>query len=399
MALFSSDQSFEALDQRLIAPLYGKAPLEIVSGQGSYLWDRSGNRYLDFVTGIAVNALGNCHPALVEAFERQLRKTIHLSNLYPNLPQIELAEKLIRVTGFDKAFFCNSGTEANEGAIKFARKYFNRKGEKDRTEIVTFYNSFHGRTFGALSATGQPALREGFGAMPSGFIHVEWNNVQDLKSVVNEKTCAIMLEPVAAEGGILTPSPEMVKTIYQLREKFGCLVIVDEIQTGVGRLGSFCGASHYQIPADIATFAKAIGAGLPLGVVLMGEKVANSLQPGDHGTTFGGNPVACAGGLALVNIVSQKEFLESVQKRSAEFKAGLAELIRRFDFLGEIRGEGLLLGVTSEKPVAEIIAAARKEKLLVHRAGANVVRFLPPLNVSADEISEALEKMNQAFLS
>ncbi|MDR1760376.1 MAG: acetylornithine/succinylornithine family transaminase [Fibrobacter sp.] len=397
MAPFSINESFGAQDQKVIAPLYAKANLDFVSGKGSYLFDREGNKYLDFISGIATNALGHCHPVLVEAFKNQLEKLIHLSNLFPNYPQIEFAEKLLTVTGFDKAFFCNSGTEANEGAIKFARKYFNRKGEKDRTQIVTFYNSFHGRTFGALSATGQPALREGFGDMPAGFTHVEWNDTEALKAKVNEKTCAIMLEPLAAEGGILTPSAEMIKTIAELREKFGCLVITDEIQTGVGRLGTFCGAAFYGIPADIATFAKAIGAGLPLGAVLMKQLIADELRAGDHGTTFGGNPVACTGGLALVNIVSEPAFLENVKARSAELKAGIAELIRKFGFLGEARGEGLLLGFTSERPVSEILAKAREEKLLVHRAGTNTVRFLPPLNVSSAEIGEALKKMNKAL--
>jgi acetylornithine/succinyldiaminopimelate/putrescine aminotransferase len=235
----SSNKKLLDQDKALIAPLYGKADIDIVAGKGSYLVDANGKKYLDFVAGIAVNVLGHCNKMLVHAMQDQMEKFVHLSNLYPNSPQIQLARKLLEVTKFDKAFFCNSGTEANEGAIKMARKYFNRTGESDRVQIVTFVNSFHGRTFGALAATGQPALREGFGSIPGDFIHVPWNDVDALKQVVNKKTCAIMLEPLAAEGGVMTLSDAMVNTINTLRAQFGCLVIVDEIQTGVGRMGFF----------------------------------------------------------------------------------------------------------------------------------------------------------------
>lgn len=396
MEQFCNNSCFEE-DKKCIAPLYGKASVDFVKGKGSYLFDAEGNKYLDFVSGIAVNALGHAHPAVVKAIQEQAAKFTHVSNLYPNENQIHLARKLLANSDFDKAFFCNSGTEANEAAIKFARKYFNRNGQPDRTKIVTFFNSFHGRTFGALSATGQPSLREGFGSMPGDFVHVSWNDVDALKAVVNESTCAIMLEPLVAEGGVMTISSEMVTTVNGLREKFGCLVIADEIQTGMGRLGTFLGSEFYGLKADIASLAKALGAGLPLGATLMSQKIADSLKPGDHGTTFGGNPVACAAGLAVVNEITKPLFLESVKERSKEMKAGLTMLASKYSFLGEIRGEGLLLGVCSEKPVADIITLARAEGLLILRAGANVLRFLPPLNVSAAEIEEALQKMDKVL--
>lgn len=393
----SSNNKLLAQDKDLIAPLYGKPDIDLVEGKGSYLFDVHGKKYLDFVSGIAVNALGQCHPAIVKAMQDQIGKFSHLSNLYPNYPQINLAKKMLEITKFDKAFFCNSGTEANEGAIKMARKYFSRKGETDRVQIVTFVNSFHGRTFGALAATGQPLLREGFGSMPGDFVHIPWNDVDALKQNVNAKTCAIMLEPLAAEGGVMTLSDAMATTINALRAEFGCLVIVDEIQTGIGRLGTFLGIEFYGLEADLVTFAKSIGAGLPLGAVLMRQAIADQLRAGDHGTTFGGNPVACAGGLALVDIVSEPAFLESVRARSMELKKGLNALIAKYSFLGTVRGEGLLLGVTTEKPVAEIIAAARAEGLLIHRAGANVMRLLPPLNVSREEVREALTLLDYAL--
>lgn len=390
---------FKDADSQLLAPLYGKADLNFVSGKGSYLEDASGKRYLDFVSGIAVNALGHCHPSVVAAVSQQMESFIHVSNLYPNKPQLLLAEKILKVSHFDKAFFCNSGTEANEGAIKFARKYFNRNGKPERQKIVTFLNSFHGRTFAALSATGQPALREGFGPMPGEFEHVVWNDVEALKQAVSESTCAIMLEPLAAEGGVMTISEEMVKTINALREKFGCLVIADEVQTGVGRLGTFLGSEKCGLNVDIASMAKSVGGGLPLGMVLMTEKVANALRPGDHGTTFGGNPLACAAGLAVVNEVTSAGFLESVSERSKELKAGLAKLAEKYSFLGNVHGDGLLLGIETEKPVAELIARARENGLLVHRAGANVLRLLPPLNVSKEEVEEALSILDKVCSS
>jgi predicted acetylornithine/succinylornithine family transaminase len=388
--------NFKETDAEFLAPLYGKGDLNLVAGLGTYLQDASGKRYLDFVSGIAVNALGHCHPSVVAAIRRQTEDFIHISNLYPNKPQLELAKRIVEVSDYSKVFFCNSGTEANEGAIKFARKFFNRNGKPEKQKIVTFLNSFHGRTFAALSATGQPALREGFGPMPGEFEHVVWNDTEALKQVVNENTCAIMLEPLAAEGGVMTISEEMVKTINELREKFNCLVIADEVQTGVGRLGTFLGVKKYSLHADLVSLAKGIGGGLPLGMVLMTEQVASALRPGDHGTTFGGNPLACAAGLAVVNEVTTPGFMENVILRSEELKAGLAKLAEKYSFLGNVHGDGLLLGIETEKPVAELIATARENGLLVHRAGANVLRLLPPLNVSKSEVEDALSILDKA---
>lgn len=386
-------------DASLIAPLYGKPDVDFVEGKGSFLFDAEGNRYLDFVAGIAVNSLGHRNEGVLRAIREQSERFIHLSNLYPNFPQICLAEKLLSLTKFDKAFFCNSGTEANEGCIKFARKYFYRKGEPNRQKIVTFVNSFHGRTFAALSATGQPSIREGFGDMPGDFVHVPWNDVDALVSEVDENTCAIMLESLAAEGGVMTLSEKMVETVHALREKFGCLVIVDEVQAGMGRLGTFLGCERYGLRPDLVSLAKALGGGLPLGAVLLRQKIADELRPGDHGTTFGGNPVACAAGLSVVEQISAPGFLENVRARSAQLREGLGKIVAKFRFLENVRGEGLLLGISmsAEKPVGELIAAARSEGLLVLSAKGNVVRLLPPLNVSETECAEALEKLEKAF--
>lgn len=386
-------------DAAVIAPLYGKPDVDFVEGSGSYLFDAEGRKYLDFVAGIAVNSLGHRNKGILDAISEQANRFIHLSNLYPNYPQIHLAEKLLELTKFDKAFFCNSGTEANEGCIKFARKYFYRKGEANRQKIVTFVNSFHGRTFAALSATGQPSIREGFGDMPGDFVHVPWNDVEALNAEVDENTCAIMLESLAAEGGVMTLSSEMVEAVHALREKFGCLVIVDEVQAGMGRLGTFLGSEKHGLVPDLVSLAKALGGGLPLGAVLLRKKIADELHPGDHGTTFGGNPVACAAGLSVVEQISASGFLENVRVRSAQLVEGLSKIVAKFDFLENVRGEGLLLGISmrAEKPVSDLIAAARAEGLLVLSAKGNVVRLLPPLNVSEAECAEALEKLEKAF--
>ena len=391
--------SFFEQDKQIIAPLYGKADIEIVKGEGSYLIDSKGDKYLDFVAGIAVNALGHQNKAIKDAVAKQMDCFNHISNLYVNMPQVELGKKLLEITGFDKAFFCNSGTEANEGAIKFARKYFDRKGEANRQKIITFVNSFHGRTFAALSATGQPALRQGFGNMPGDFVHVAWNDCAALKAEVNKDTCAIMLESLAAEGGVMTLSKEMVETINSLQKEFGVLVIVDEVQAGCGRLGTFLGFEKYGLNPDLVSLAKGIGGGLPLGAVLLRQKIADELKAGDHGTTFGGNPIACAAGLAVVNQVVDPALLKNVAERSAQIRAALADIKAKYSAIKEIRGEGLIVGLALDEtlPVGNVVAAARSEKLMVLSAKGNVLRMLPPLNVSAAEVDEAMSKLAATF--
>lgn len=391
--------SFLNEDKQVIAPLYGKVDIDFVKGEGSYLIDAQGNKYLDFVAGIAVNALGHQNEGIKKAVIDQMNSFNHISNLYPNYPQIELAKLLLKVTGFDKAFFCNSGTEANEGAIKFARKYFNRKGENNRQKIITFVNSFHGRTFAALSATGQPAIREGFGSMPGDFVHVPWNDCAALKAEVNKDTCAIMFESLAAEGGVMTLSKEMVETVNSLQKEFGILVIIDEVQAGLGRLGTFLGFEKYGLKPDLATLAKGIGGGLPLGAVLLRQHIADELKAGDHGTTFGGNPIACAVGASVVKQIVEGNLMKNVEERSAQIRAGLAKFAEQYKFIKEIRGEGLIVGIAlaDEMPVGNVITAAREEKLMVLSAKGNVLRMLPPLNVSAAEVDEALEKLGKAF--
>jgi len=384
-------------DSKIIASTYAKANVDFTHGKGALLFDSKGKKYLDFASGISVNALGHSHPAIKKAIREQSEKFLHISNLFPNLPQIKLAEKMLSLTKFNKAFFCNSGTEANEAAIKFARKYFYSKGEKERIEIITFVNGFHGRTYGALAATGQEKIKEGFGPMLTGFKHVEWDNVEELQKAVGKHTAAIMLEPIVAEGGVLMPSKKFIDTINKLKKQSGCLVIADEIQVGFGRCGAISCSELFGINADIATWAKALGGGLPLGLTLMKAEIAGCLKPGDHGTTFGGNPVACAAGLAVLEIISKPKFLANVRERSEQLKGGLEALAKKYPYLGKVRGCGLLLGVECEKPVADVLAACRGQGLIILRAGTNVLRFLPPLIVTKAEVKEALKKLDTVF--
>lgn len=388
-------------DQNLIAPTYGKIPLAFVKGEGSWLWDAEGRQYLDFGSGIAVNALGHAHPALLAAVQEQMACYMHLSNLFPNAAQLAAAQIILKLTGMDqkqgRVFFCNSGTEANEGALKFARKYFARQDQPQRTQVITFEKSFHGRTYGALSATGQPALQQGFGPMPQGFVHVPWNDVNALQQAVHSQTCAIMLEPIAAEGGILKVSPQMTEAIVELKKQWGLLVIVDEVQVGWGRCGSITGTQRYGLPADLMTFSKALGGGLPLGAVAMSGEVASWLRPGDHGSTFGGNPVACAAAKAFLQEISQPGFLAQIQKTSEHLEQGLRTLMNSFSFLTEWRGDGLIQGLVCEKPLPDVMKACREQGLIVLRAGTNVLRFLPPLNISLEEVDEALLRLEKAL--
>jgi len=393
--------NFHEQDCKIIAPTYAKANVDFTHGKGALLFDSKGKEYLDFASGISVNALGHSHPAIKKAIREQSEKFSHISNLFPNLPQIKLAQKMLSLTKFGKengkAFFCNSGTEANEAAIKFVRKYFFSKGEKERVEIITFEKGFHGRTYGALAATGQEKLKEGFGPMPSGFKCVEWDNAEELQKAACKNTAAIMLEPVIAEGGILMPSKKFIETINQLKKQSGCLVITDEIQIGFGRCGAISCSELFGINADITTWAKSLGGGLPLGMVLMSAKIAECLKPGDHGTTFGGNPIACAAGLAVLEIISKPKILSNVKERSLQLKNGFEALAKKHPCLGKVRGSGLLLGIECKKPVADVIAACREQGLLILRAGTDVLRFLPPLIVTKAQVNEALKKFEFAI--
>jgi predicted acetylornithine/succinylornithine family transaminase len=398
MAPLSPDSLFHQQDSERMLNNYGRLPLDFVRGKGSWLYNSDGASFLDFTSGIAVNALGHSPDEVVSAIYKQAQSFIHISNVFPIKPQLDLAELLLNHTKFEKAFFCNSGTEANEAAIKFARKYFSKLGD-NRTEIISFKNSFHGRTYGGLAATGQDKLKEGFGPMLEGFHIINFNDCDELRAAASKKTAAIILEPLQAEGGINLASKDFIKALHEVREKTNCLIIADEIQTGLGRLGYFLGSELIGLQPDLLTLAKPLGGGLPLGCVLLKNQQASYISPGDHGSTFGGNPVSCAAGIAVINKITEDGFLNSVQKKSDMLKTGLQALAQKFSEPLPIRGAGLLLGVQTRIPVAEFMKAARSLNLLVLRAGVDVIRLLPPLTVTEEEIKQALDILDQVWSS
>jgi len=375
---------------------YARLPLTLVRGEGSYVFDDNGNKYLDFVAGIAVNTLGHAHPAMVNALHAQTQQMLHCSNLYHIPQQVKLAEKLTELSGLDQAFFCNSGAEANEAAIKLARKFF-YDADSNRRTIITATNSFHGRTLSTLTATGQDKVKVGFEPLPPGFIHVPLNDLDALRAAIDDKTAAILLEPLQGEGGVNLATAKYLQGVRKLCDEHGILLMLDEVQTGIGRTGTMFACEHATVQPDIITLAKGLGGGMPIGVMLASEKVATSFSPGTHGSTFGGNPLSCTAALTVLQAIEDEDLLNNVKARSEQLQQGLTILINRFDCLKALRGQGLLLGLLCSCEVAPLINLCRQHGLLVLPAGTHVLRMLPALNVSAAEVSEALEKLETSL--
>jgi len=379
-----------------LAPNYGRFPITLVKGQGARLWDDAGKSYLDFVSGIAVNTLGHAHPAMVKTISEQAATMLHCSNLYFNPQQNELAKQLVELSGLDKVFFCNSGAEANEAAIKIVRKYFHDQGKQKYT-IITATQSFHGRTMQTIAATGQDKVKEGFAPLPQGFKHVPLNDIDALEQAIDDTTAAIMLEPLQGEGGVNLATVEYLKAVRALCNDKGILLIFDEIQTGIGRCGAMFAFQKAGISPDILTLAKGLGGGIPIGAMMASENVAPSLSAGSHGTTFGGNPMSCAVALTILDVIEQENILENVKQRSEQLRAGLQKLVVTYPFFSEVRGDGLLLGLACDKEVMPMIHACREYGLLVLAAGPHVMRFLPALNITEDEVAEGLALLNKSL--
>lgn len=360
------------------------------------MWDDQGKSYLDFVAGIAVNALGHAHPAMVKTISEQAATMLHCSNLYFIPQQTKLANRLAALSGLDKVFFCNSGAEANEAAIKIIRKYFCDQGSPRRT-IITATQSFHGRTMQTLAATGQDKVKAGFDPLPTGFLHVPLNDIEALKAAIDDNTAAIMLEPVQGEGGVNHTITAYLNEVRALCDAHGLLLAFDEIQTGIGRCGKMFGFEISGVQPDILTLAKGLGGGVPIGAMLASDTIAPALSAGSHGTTFGGNPMSCAVANTILDVIEEEGILVNVQQRSIQLKAGLQQLVDKYDFLSEVRGSGLLLGLASTIEVMPIINACRENGLLVLGAGPNVLRLLPALNITAVEVTEALELLEQSI--
>lgn len=384
--------------------VYGPRDLTIVRGEGSYVWDDAGRRYLDCVSGVAVNALGHGNAAVRDAIVAQAGRFLHAGNLYVLPSQRDLAARLRELSGFDAVFFSNSGTESNEGAIKFARRFFDAAGKPERHEIVSFTGSFHGRTYAAMAATGQDKIRKGFGPLPPGFVHVPANDVAALKAAVGPNTAAVIYEPVQAEGGVVNMEPDTAEALREIQAQ-GVLLIADEIQTGLWRTGTFLGSEALGLAPDLVTLAKPLGGGLPLGAVLLRGKVAAAVKAGDHGSTFGGNPVACAVGLAVLSALSDPAFQKDYQERIALFRGELSALVSRKQKagipVGALRGRGFLAGMRWQGDGGDVSALQkrlREKGVLAHRAGADVLRLLPPLTFGREEIAELLNALDAVLV-
>lgn len=378
-----------AITDKFIAKTYARTPLALVKGRGLKVWDADGKEYLDFLAGIAVNSFGHCHPAIVKAIKQQAQTLMHVSNLYHMQPQSELARELCRNSFADRVFFCNSGAEANEAAIKLARRYgLEKLGGK--YEIISTHNSFHGRTLATLTATGQEKVRAGYDPLPAGFRQVPYNKLDAMEAAIDEKkTVAILIEPIQAEGGVNVPNETYMLGLREICDQRRILLIFDEVQTGMGRTGKLFGYENFGVKPDIMTLAKALGGGLPLGAMLAREDVANSFGPGSHASTFGGNPVACAAGLAVMQLLKSGALKNCVQM-GKYFVKGLEALKKKFPFIRDIRGKGLLIGVELDMDGSKIAEACMQEGLLMNCTAAKVLRFVPPLTIKKIEIDRGL---------
>lgn len=381
-----------------VAATYGRYPMVAASGKGCWLTDIDGKRYLDFLAGVAVNNLGHCHPKVVAAIQQQAEKLLHCSNFYHIPQQIELAELLCEHSFGDRVFFCNSGAEANEAALKLVRKYSIETYGPERTEIITASASFHGRTIGGISATGQDKVRHGFGPVVPGFSYVPFGDIDALGAATTARSCAIMLEPVQGEGGVNVPPSGYLQAVRELCDKQELLLIFDEVQVGCGRTGSLFAYQHDAVEPDVMTLAKALAGGAPIGAMIAKEKYAAALGPGTHGSTFGGNPLMAAAALAALKVLLEDDILENCVSMGNYLRQQLEALQEKYDFIVEVRGRGLMLGMELNIEGSEMVKTALERGLLINCTVGKVLRFVPPLTVNRDEIDQMLEILNGIFV-
>jgi acetylornithine aminotransferase len=382
---------------RVMANTYKRFPVVFERGRGCTLWDTAGGQYTDFVAGIAVCNLGHASPEISKALARQADKLFHVSNLFYTVPQIQLAEWLTEKSFADRVFFCNSGAEANEAAIKLARKTFFDQGDYNRWRIVAMEQSFHGRTFAALSATGQQKVREGFEPILEGFDFVPYNDIEKLKAAITEKTCAVLIEPVQGEGGIRCADPQYLKAVRKLCDDKGIMLIFDEIQTGIGRTGKLFAYEHFQITPDVMTLAKALGNGLPIGAMLATQKASEAFTPGSHASTFGGTPVITAAALEVLRVMEKENIFEYCRKTGDYFKSRLMELKQKHSVIEEVRGLGLMLGMKLSEKGAPFVQACMEKGFLINCTQEYVLRFVPPLVISREEIDSLIRCLDEIF--
>lgn len=378
-------QEIAELHKQYVMPTYAPG-LALVRGKGTRVWDAEGNEYLDFLGGIAVNVLGHAHPKLVKAIRQQAARLMHVSNLYYNENQPRLAKALSERSLGGKCFFCNSGAEANEGMFKLARLWGHAQG---RYEIIAMTNSFHGRTLATVAATGQTKYQKGFEPMPAGFVHAEYNNLDAVRAAVTDRTVAILVEAVQGEGGVVPAKPEFMAGLRALCDEKNLLLLCDEVQCGVGRTGQWFGFQAYGIQPDAFSVAKGLAGGFPIGALVAGPKLADVFQPGNHASTFGGNPLACAAALAVIEAVEEEKLLEHVAQMSELFMAHLRKIAKKFKFIAEVRGLGLMIGMVLDRPAKPLEVLLREKGLIAIATHDTVMRFLPPLNITAGQVRKA----------
>ncbi len=383
-----------------MVPVYAPADFVLVRGEGSQVWDQQGKSYIDFAGGIAVNALGHAHPQVKAALVEQAGKLWHLGNGYTNEPVLRLAKQLIDATFADKVFFCNSGAEANEAALKLARKYARDNGGSERNQIVAFDNAFHGRTLFTVSAGGQPKYSQDFSPLPGGIIHAPFNDLAAAAEVISDRTCAVIVEPIQGEGGVLPADPLFLQGLRELCDRRGALLIFDEVQTGVGRTGHLYAYMNYGVVPDVLTTAKALGGGFPIGAMITTDKLAKTLSVGTHGTTYGGNPLATAVAGAVFSLINTPQVLDGVKLRHRWFIDGLNKINQQYPIFSEIRGAGLLIGCVLNKDYAgkakQITQLANEEGVIALIAGPDVVRFTPSLIIPEQDVKEGLARFAHA---
>ena len=390
MNVFEKTESF-------VMKTYNRFPVVFVEGRGSWLYDDKGKKYLDMLAGIAVCNLGHCHPAVSDAICDQARKLIHVSNLFHIETQAERAELICENSSGEKVFFCNSGAEANEGAIKLARRYGTEKNP-ERYEIVAFRQSFHGRTMAAVSVTGQGKYSEGFGPMLTGVKFAEFNNLDSVKEVVSERTAGIIVEPIQGEGGIVPAEEEFLEGLREIADEIDAILIFDEVQTGIGRTGKIFAYQHYGVEPDVMTLAKALGNGVPIGAIVAKGKAADVLKPGLHASTFGGNPLVTRAGVEVMRIVSDEGFLREVERKGEYLRKGLEELRDRFPgVIDYVRGKGLMVGAVCKIPCVDIVKSALEKGLIINCTAGNVLRFVPPLVITEEEIDYGLKILEEVL--
>ncbi len=378
---------------------YGRQPLTLVKGQGCRLWDDAGREYLDFLAGLAVCNLGHSHPEVARAAAAQLTQLVHVSNIFYTTPMVELAEDLVRLSFADRVFFANSGAEVNEGAIKLCRRYSREKFGPGRHRIISMENSFHGRTLGALSATGQSKFWQGFDPLLEGFKFVPFNDLDALAAAVDDTVCAVMLEPIQGEGGVCLPAADYLPGVRRLCDERQLLLVLDEIQTGLGRTGELFAHQHYGITPDVMTLAKALAGGLPMGALLATEEVARAFVPGTHASTFGAGPVIAAAARTALGLLSDPDLLRNVRTKGQYVRNSLKLLKEECPVVKEVRGLGLMWGIELDREGAPVVDFCRERGLLVNCTQGNVIRLLPPLIVKVDEINQGLRILTEALQS